>query len=164
MYRTTKALRNALFSLATVALAGSSPAFAFSYPGAMCVKYSGGTASPDGNAHLENTGSSTLYAICPIAVDDPTDSDGTTSNVFVTDLSSSAGVCCEQRVKVAGSSYSAGSSICTSTTGYSSSYQTLSPTTPTTDYTFTHRYFYCSVPATGTLGTSEIRTYRFYED
>ncbi len=153
-------LRFAVALTLTVAAAAPALAATRTFPGGTCQKYSGGTLAVDSNFHAENTGTSTLYLLCPMAVDDVT-TESADAAVFVTDLSNTAGVCCESRAKNTSGSYYTGGSSCTSTSGYSSSYGSVSPVVPDVDYTFTHRYFYCSVPHNAGLGTSEVRTFRW---
>ncbi len=142
----------ALAFVATTAWAGST------YPGANCLATSG-TATFDTDAHAENASSSaTLYLVCPV-VDPDVTTPSTTAAVWVTDLHYSSNVCCDARVKNTGSSVSVSSQVCS--TGSASTYQGLAPTPPSMSYTFTHRYYYCSVPATYSGNRSEIRTYRY---
>lgn len=153
---TTKLIAAAL----TLAAFSSSAAFASdAYPGAMCQQISGGTRAIDTDGHVENTSSSsTLVLLCPI-VDSAVTSPPSATDLFVTDLHYSSNITCDSRVKNVGPSVVA--SAAASTTGTSSSYQTISLTPPAMGYTFTHRFNYCTVPATYSGNKSEVRTYRY---
>jgi hypothetical protein len=52
-------------------------------------------------------------------------------------------------------------SATTCSSGSSSSYQGLTPTPIASSYTFTHKFYYCSVPVTYSSNKSEVRSYRY---
>ena len=153
---TTKLIAAAL----TLAAFSSSTAFAVdAYPGAMCQQISGGTRAIDTDGHVENTSSSaTLNLLCPI-VDGAVTSPPASTDLFVTDLHFSSNITCDSRVKNVGPSVVASAAV--SSAGTSSSYQTITLTSPAMAYSFTHRFYHCSVPATYSGFKSEIRTYRY---
>ena len=144
----------------TLALAAVTPALAGStYPGAACEAYSGGTLAFDLNGHIENASTtSTLNLICPIT-DPNVTSPSTDSVVWVTDMHFSSNVCCDSRVKNTGSSVVVSSQSCS--TGTNAAAQSLAPVPPAMAYTFSHRFLYCSVPASYQGSRSELRTYRY---
>jgi len=149
-----RSLRPFLF----LALAASSPAFAFNYVGATCLKEGGGTLDINFGGQIENTGSTTLNVVCPVIVDNPF-SLPTDKRVWVTDLSQTTQVCCSWRVKSAGSSYQSGGNDCTPVGDSSPDYMELDP-----DYLLPitsngARYLYCSIPPDSGTGKNEIRSF-----
>lgn len=147
----------------------SAPAFAFTYPGGMCQHVSGGNWDVDSNGHLENEGSSTLFVVCPLVVDDPLSVGGILANIYVTDYTSVGQVCCSSRAKSTGSSYTTGNNSCSGLgdlTVQGTGSLTLAALMPSAPSTNSSRYLYCDLPAHSTTagsGTSEIRMYRFDE-
>ncbi len=112
----------------------------------------------DVDAHLENQSTtSDMNVVCPV-VSEPT-TPSTAARVWVTDASASENVCCYAAVKNTGSSRIFSSRVCSS--GSSSGYQNLTMSPPSMNFTFTHRYYYCSVPQKTGSVPSEIRSYRY---
>lgn len=134
------------------------PAFASdTYPGAECRQESGGTPTVDAYGRLSNTSSSsTLNVVCPVAADPTTTSSA--AAIFVVDQHYSSNISCTARYFNSGGSWGASSTV--SSSGSSATYQSLTPTEPAYAYTFTSRFFYCSVPATYSGNASTIQLYR----
>ena len=70
---------------------------------------------------------------------------GSSAALFVVDQHYSSNVSCTARYFNAGGSWGASSTV--SSSGSSSSYQSLVPTEPAYGYSFTSRFFYCSKPS-----------------
>lgn len=139
-------------------MAQTATAAAVTYPGMMCELYSSGNPTIDSNGHVENPSVVTQTLICPVA-SDPTIETTVSPSVFVTDRHYSSNVCCSSRAKNTGSSLWFSSNACSS--GSSTSSQGLTPTPPSTNYTYTHRFYQCSLPPVYSGNRSEIRTYRY---
>jgi hypothetical protein len=132
------------------------------YPGFQCVALTG-AVRPNSSGHAANNGATTATVLCPVFVDAGTSGQATSGipRAFVTDQSLDD-VCCSSRVKNTGQSVVSGGTICSS--GASSGAQSLSltnPATPGGNFTFTHRWIQCDVPAISSGLASEIRTYRY---
>jgi hypothetical protein len=128
------------------------------YPGSMCRALSGSAMAIDSNAHLENPSAATETVICPV-VGDPL-FESASADLFVTDQHFSEDVCCSARAKNTGVSVWFSSNDCSAGTNAAS--QTLSLTPPDEmGFTFTHRFYQCSVPAPYLGVRSELRTYRY---
>jgi len=132
------------------------------YPGFQCGALSG-AIQPNSNGHAQNSGSTTATVLCPVFVDAGTSGLSTSGGpqIFVTDQNSADDVCCSARVKNTGQSVVSGGTLCSS--GNTSAAQTLTltnPATPGGNFTFTHRWIQCDLPAVST-GVSEVRTYRY---
>jgi len=156
-------------------LLGASPVLAaeHTYPGAMCVRTTaganaGGLPKVDDKAQLVNQSStSDLTVVCPV-VGPYNDLSGAAPNnkaqVFVKDMHLRENVCCSARANNVGI-VSFGAVTCSSGAdegnGGNGSYQTLSMTTPSVPFTFTSRYFHCTVPEIFNGHVSAIRLYRY---
>lgn len=127
------------------------------YPGTMCQSLDGTALAIDSNAHLENPAAGAKTVLCPVVGDPLLGS--ASHDLFVTDQHFSEDVCCSARAKNTGSSVWFSSNECSS--GTNSGYQEVSPVPPDVNYTFTHRFYQCSVPGVYMGIRSEIRTYRY---
>lgn len=127
------------------------------YPGSMCQATDGSTLTIDGNSHLENqlAGAKTVH--CPV-IGDPLVLSGS-ANPFVTDQHFTEDVCCSARAKNTGSSVWFSSDVCSA--GTNSDAQKLNITPPDVNYTYTHRFYQCTIPGVYMGVRSEIRTYRY---
>jgi hypothetical protein len=141
-----------LASLMVVGMAASAHA-SETYPGMMCES----GCSVDSYGHCENQTSSTLTVLCPI-IANPTATPPTNAKIWVTDYNSSSDVCCRSVVKNV-NQVVYGEWDCSS--GSTSGYQTLQPVVPSYNYTYTHRYYECQIPAKSGNNVSEIRSYRY---
>lgn len=144
--------------LAAPGLAGATN----NYPGLQCVGLAG-AVQVNSNGHVQNSGSTTATVMCPVFVDAGQSGLGTSGTpvAFVTDQNLSNDVCCSARVKNTGQSVVSGGTLCSS--GSSSGAQELTltnPDTPGGNFTFTHRWLQCDLPAVST-GVSEVRLYRY---
>lgn len=156
-------LRKTIFTmigLLTLTVAAAAHADADTYPGMMCDAYSG-TVDTDAYGHSQNESSSSwAYVICPVVADPLVSSGSETIKMWVTDYNSDYNICCRPVAKNVGTTVS-GSWVCTS--GSSSSYKTLTfSNIPNMSYSYSHRYFQCQIPPTDD-GTSEIRSYRWWD-
>jgi len=148
-------------------LASSAFAAQHTYPGAMCVKANEsssnkGTAKVDNNAQLLNSSATNdLTVVCPV-VGPYNDLSGTPpenkAEVFVHDAHFDEDVCCSARANNVGVVHF-GPQVCTS--GTDTRYKTLQMTTPSIGFTFTSRYFLCTIPETYLGNRSSIHLYRY---
>ena len=135
------------------------------YPGAMCVEVQNGkpidqrqkiSRTSDGEIYnLSPT--HTLEVMCPVSglFDDQS---GGSANVFVHDRNGEQDVCCTTRLNNVGAIMSS-PEVCS--TGTDTRVQTLSMTPPTFPFTFTSRYFNCTIPPTDGGEASGVRLYRY---
>jgi hypothetical protein len=143
----------------TAGIAGASN----NYPGFECVALSG-AVHPNSSGHAENTSTAAATVMCPVFVDAGTSGQAASGTpvAFVTDQNLNADVCCSARVKNTGQSVVSGGSVCSSGTNAAAQSLTLTnPATPGGNFTFTHRWLQCDVPAVFSGVPSEIRTYRY---
>lgn len=155
-------LTQASLCLALLPCAGTAAA-TNNYPGFQCVA-SSGAVHPDSDGHAENSSSTTTATVlCPVFVEAGVSGLASSGapQAFVTDQNLAEEVCCSSRVKNTGQSVVSGGTLCSS--GSSPAAQVLSltnPATPGGNFTFTHRWIQCDLPAIG-VGVSEIRLYRY---
>jgi hypothetical protein len=157
-------LRTTVVAAAVVALcAASAGALEHTYPDAMCVVVTGDhpndrdRAIRDENGQLFNgSPSQSLTVMCPI-VGPWNDLSGGLAEVFVTDRNEDEDVCCEARLNNVGAIVK-GSTACSQDTDTRN--QTLQMTTPEFNFTFTSRYFVCTIPPADHGEASGIRLYR----
>jgi hypothetical protein len=142
----------------------ASPAAALehTYPGAMCVEVRAENQRQkplvDEEGQLFNTSPAhTLAVICPI-VGPFDDLSGGAANVFVTDRHSTQDVCCEARLNNVGV-FLHSDTVCSQNTD--TRLQTLVIAPPAFGFTFTSRYFYCTIPPTDKGQASGILLYRY---
>ncbi|HVS12702.1 MAG TPA: hypothetical protein VMV46_02165 [Thermoanaerobaculia bacterium] len=153
----------AILVAASVALPAVAGALEHTYPGAMCVVVTGDQPDNrdrpirDENGQLFNgSPSRTLTVVCPI-VGPFNDLSGGSAEVFVTDRNEEEDVCCQARLNNAGA-IRVGTSACSQDTDDRN--QTLQMTPPELNFTFTSRYFVCTIPPTDHGEASGIRLYR----
>jgi hypothetical protein len=147
-------------------LASSAVAANHTYPGSMCVKANyiadnKGTPKVSDKAQLLNTSAGNeLTVVCPI-VGPYNDLSGTPpdnkAEVFVHDQHSTKDICCSARLNNVGA-VRFGAEVCSSNTD--GRYQTLQMTTPSFNFSFTSRYFLCTIPETLLDNPSLIHLYR----
>ena len=148
-------------------LASSALAAQHTYPGSMCVKTNydssnKGTPKVDDSAQLLNSSATNdLTVVCPV-VGPYNDLSGTTpdnkAEVFVHDAHLNEGVCCSARANNVGVVHF-GAQVCSS--GTDARYTTLQMTTPSVNFTFTSRYFLCTIPEAFLGNRSSIHLYRY---
>ena len=134
------------------------------YPGAMCVEVETGPVNQrqkvarNSDGELYNLSPShTLEVICPVSGLFNDDSGGS-ANVFVTDRNTTADICCDTRLNNVGAILSSEPAC---STGVDERLQTLAMIPPVTGFTFTSRYFTCTIPPTENGVASGIRLYRY---
>jgi len=135
------------------------------YPGAMCVEVQNGKpldqrqkVSRNSEGEIFNLSPShVLEVVCPVSGLFNDDS-GQSANVFVHDVSSEQDICCTTRLNNVGFVLSSGEACSTAT---DDRYQTLSMVPPLFNFTFTSRYFNCTIPPTDHGEASGIRLYRY---
>jgi hypothetical protein len=127
------------------------------YPGSMCTRTSGGTLQIDSAAQAANSAASALNVVCPV-VGPYNDLSGNQAEVFVRDMHFTQDVCCEARATNNGKIYF-GSKTCSS--GTKVGIQPLAVTPPSVGFTWTSRYFYCTVPPVYSGSKSLIGQYRY---
>jgi hypothetical protein len=141
------------------------PAQERTYPGAMCVEVQNGKPldqrqkiSRNSEGELFNLSPShVLEVVCPVSglFDD---SSGGSANVFVHDRNTEQNICCTTRLNNVGVILSSNEAC---STGTDDRLQTLAMTPPTFPFTFTSRYFNCTIPPTDGGEASGIRLYRY---
>jgi hypothetical protein len=135
------------------------------YPGAMCVEVDKHhpwshfeKISRTENGEIYNLSPfHTLEVVCPVSglFDD---SSGGTANVFVHDQSEKGDICCTTRLNNVGAILSSEEAC---STGTDDRVQNLTMTPPTFGFTFTSRYFTCTIPPAHHRKASGIRLYRY---
>jgi hypothetical protein len=135
------------------------------YPGAMCVEVQNGKpldqrekASRNSEGEIFNLSPShVLEVLCPVSglYDD---SSSGSANVFVHDGNTEQNICCTTQLNNVGVVLSSAESC---STGTDTRYQTLSMVPPQFPYTFTSRYFNCTIPPADKGEASGIRLYRY---
>jgi hypothetical protein len=143
-----------------VAKGGDASAADYSnHAGAMCRPVGTGNATVTSRGYAENASTTEATLICPMVRDMDAMGDGTFSgNVWVVDNHYSEDVCCSSRVAGGSNgSFWTSSSECTNGSGGVSK---LGFSTPTVNYSFYHRYYYCTVPGVYEGNRSSIYTYR----
>jgi hypothetical protein len=135
------------------------------YPGAMCIEVQNGIPldqsakiSRNIDGELFNLSpSKSLEVVCPVSglFDDVS---GGTANVFVHDRNTKEDICCTTRLNNVGFIVSS-AEVCSS--GVDDRYQNLQLTPPPFGFTFTSRYFVCTIPPTDKGEASGIRLYRY---
>lgn len=148
-------------------LASSAVAAQHTYPGAMCEKTNAtagnrGTPKVDNSAQLLNSSvANDLTVVCPV-VGPFNDLSGAApdnkAEVFVHDIHLDKDICCSARLNNTGV-VRFGPQVCSSGTDTRS--QTLVMTTPIFNFSFTSRYFLCTIPETFLDNPSSIRLYRY---
>jgi hypothetical protein len=159
-----------LLTLTTITLAvglftaSAVSALEHTYPGAMCAEVTGNKPNQcqrlirDAEGQLFNgSPSHTLEVACPV-VGPFDDLSGGIANVFVTDRHSTQDVCCEARLNNVGA-FLHSDTVCSQATD--TRLQTLAISPPSTPFTFTSRYFYCTIPPTDEGEASGILLYRY---
>jgi hypothetical protein len=135
------------------------------YPGAMCVEVQNGKPI-DARQKISRTSDGELYnlspthtleVVCPVTglFDD---SSGGSANVWVHDRNTEQEICCTTRLNNVGAIMSSAEAC---STGVDDRLQTLSMTPPAFPFTFTSRYFNCTIPPTDGGEASGIRLYRY---
>jgi hypothetical protein len=132
------------------------------YPGAMCVEVGGKDQRQkpirDEEGQLFNTSpSQTLAVVCPI-VGLFNDNSGGEANVFLTDRNPAEDVCCEVRVNNVGA-FTHSDTVCSEDTD--NRFQIVTITPPQIGFSFTSRYFYCTIPPMVHKQASGILLYRY---
>jgi hypothetical protein len=135
------------------------------YPGALCVEVDNGRPlnqrdkiARTSNGELFNLSSShALEVMCPVS-GLFNDSSGGSANVFVHDRHDQQDICCTARLNNVGAILSS-DEVCSS--GTDDRVQTLSMTPPDIGFTFTSRYFNCTIPPATGGDASGIRLYRY---
>jgi hypothetical protein len=157
--------RAPLFLAVILLLAVPALALEHTYPGGMCFEVNSNDERQklyrDSEGQLfNNSKSHTLEVVCPIVGPwndlSPNVNGDEVSNVFVIDRSTSDNICCESRANNVGVIYRS-PQVCS--TG-ASNHQTLVLTPPVVNFTFTSRYFYCTIPPVDDKNASGIRIYR----
>jgi len=134
------------------------------YPGAMCVEVQDGK-SPDERQKVSRTSdgeifnlspSHVLEVVCPVTglFDDTS---GGSANVFVHDRNTKQEICCTTRLNNVGVVLSSPEACSTAT---DDRLQTLALVPPVFGFTFTSRYFNCTIPPTDRGEASGILLYR----
>lgn len=146
----------------TLLVASPTMALEHTYPGAMCVEARAENQRQkplvDEEGQLFNLSPThTLAVICPI-VGPFDDLSGGAANVFVTDRHSTEDVCCEARLNNVGA-FLHSATVCSQDTD--TRLQTLAIAPPATGFSFTSRYFYCTIPPTDKGHASGILLYRY---
>jgi hypothetical protein len=155
----------ALLTLSVLSIAASPVgALEHTYPGAMCITVTGGhpnerdRAVRDVNGQLFNgSPSQTLTVMCPV-VGPWNDLSNGDAEVFVTDRNQDEDVCCEARLNNV-AAIRTGTGACSQATDTRN--QTLQMTPPVFNFTFTSRYFVCTIPPADHGERSGIRLYRY---
>jgi hypothetical protein len=134
------------------------------YPGSMCTEVQNPSSSDerqklvrDSEGQVFNASKThVLQVICPIVGPYNDLSEGT-ANVFVTDKNTEQDVCCEARLNNVGVVFSS-PVVCSTNTD--TRVQTLTMVPPVFNFTFTSRYFFCTIPPAQDGQLSGIRVYR----
>ena len=147
-----------VLGIATVA--GVSFADTDNAPGSMCVATGSNTMSINTVGHGYNNNTSSMTVVCPserkiIGSNFATKFKGT---VWVMDRSTTDNVCCRAMTRNPGGANVTGTEVCTS--GSSSSYKQLNVPQITDNYTWSHFYIRCTLPAKDGSNASRILTYR----
>jgi hypothetical protein len=135
------------------------------YPGAMCVEVQDGKPI-DSRQKISRTSDGEIYnlspshvleVVCPVSglFDDTS---GGSANVWVHDRNTEQDVCCTTRLNNVGFILSSNQACSTAT---DTRVQTLSMVPPELGFTFTSRYFTCTIPPTDKGEASGIRLYRY---
>ena len=135
------------------------------YPGAMCVEVQNGKPL-DQRQKIERNAAGEIFNLSPTHVLDVLcpvtglfdDASGGSANVFVHDRNETENVCCTTRLNNVGVVLTSNEACSTAT---DERVQTLAMTPPTFPFTFTSRYFNCSIPPTDGGEASGIRLYRY---
>jgi hypothetical protein len=135
------------------------------YPGAMCVEVQNGKpldqrqkVSRNSEGELYNLSPShVLEVVCPVSGLFDDDSGGA-ANVFVHDRNTTQEICCSSRLNNVGAVLSS-DQVCS--TGIDERNQSLVMAPPAFPFTFTSRYFNCTIPPTDNGEASGIRLYRY---
>ena len=135
------------------------------YPAAMCVEVQNGRpldqrqkVSRNSDGELYNLSPShVLEVVCPVSGLFNDDSGGS-ANVFVHDRNTTRDICCQARLNNVGVVLSSDTAC---STGIDDRNQTLVMVPPTFPFTFTSRYFTCTIPPTDNGEASGIRLYRY---
>ncbi|MGH7392154.1 MAG: hypothetical protein ACREM3_22245 [Candidatus Rokuibacteriota bacterium] len=157
-------IRTAIVLASGLFMASPVVALEHTYPGAMCVEVRSDNSLDQRQKLIRDTegqlfnGSPahTLEVVCPV-VGPFDDLSGGTANVFVTDRHSTQDVCCEARLNNVGV-FLHSDPVCSQ--GTDTRNQTLEIPPPSFPFTFTSRYFYCTIPPTDNKEASGIRLYR----
>jgi hypothetical protein len=134
------------------------------YPGAMCVEVRNDNSQDrrqkvirDTEGQLFNgSPAHTLEVVCPV-VGPFDDLSGGSANVFVTDRHATQDVCCQSRLNNVGA-FLHSVTVCSEDTD--TRVQVLEIPPPVANFTFTSRYFYCTIPPTDAGEASGILLYR----
>lgn len=157
--------RTALILASGLLMASPAMALEHTYPGAMCVEVRDDGSLDQRQKVIRDTEgqlfngspSQTLEVVCPV-VGPFDDLSGGAANVFVTDRHPKKDVCCETRLNNVGA-YLHSATVCSQDTDARNQTLTMSP--PSIGFTFTSRYFYCTIPPTHHGEASGIRLYRY---
>ena len=135
------------------------------YPGAMCVEVQNGKPldqrqkiSRNSEGEIFNLSPShVLEVLCPVSglYDD---SSGGSASVFVHDANTTQDICCTTRLNNVGVVLSSDEAC---STGTDDRYQALAMVPPQFPFTFTSRYFNCTIPPTDGGEASGVRLYRY---
>ena len=135
------------------------------YPGAMCEEVQNGKPI-DSRQKISRTSDGEIYnfspsqvleVICPVS-GLFNDTSGDSANVFVHDVNTEQDICCTTRLNNVGFVLSSAEAC---STGTDTRVQTLVMTPPVLNFTFTSRYFNCTIPPTDHGEASGIRLYRY---
>jgi hypothetical protein len=145
-------------------LATAAGALQHTYPGNLCVPVTGDHPNQsarvitDANGQIYNgSPSQSLEVVCPVIGPWNDLSDGD-AEVWVTDRNSEEDVCCEARLNNVGA-IRVGTGACSQDTD--TRVQTLSMEPPVFNFSFTSRYFVCTIPPADKGEQSGIRLYRY---
>ena len=136
-------------------MGASAQAQMLTFPASGCSIQSGTASFNDRGEVWNYSSTTTLKLLCPITRLDQ--NDNFKGDVFVIDRHASSSVTCTPYVNNVGG-WTAGTAK--SSSGSSSTYQTLSFTDPTYGYSFTSRYYICTVPPTYNGASSGVLLYR----
>jgi hypothetical protein len=135
------------------------------YPGAMCVEVQNDKPL-DNRQKISRTSDGEIYNLSPSHVLEVVcpvsglfnDLSGDAANVFVHDRNSKQDICCTTRLNNVGFVLSSPDAC---STGTDDRVQTLAMAPPALGFTFTSRYFNCTIPPTDKGEASGIRLYRY---
>ena len=135
------------------------------YPGAMCMEVQNGKpldqrqkVSRNSDGEIYNLSPQhVLEVVCPVS-GLFTDDSGGSANVWVHDGNTTQDICCTTRFNNVGFVLSSNEACSTAT---DDRLQTLSMVPPATGFSFTSRYFNCTIPPTDGGEASGIRLYRY---
>jgi hypothetical protein len=149
--------RRIIAAIATISalVGGVAAAQHLNYTPSACIGVDGAiTVRSDGQ--IENRNSTAITVVCP--AERSTDATQFSGKVWAVDRNSSEEMCCRIMTKNPGGSTTTGDEVCSS--GASSSHQTLTLPAVTDNFTWSHVFVRCSIPAASGTTYSRLATYR----